>query len=58
VLRLATRGQADPERVARDTLSPLGIDIRSIRETRVTVEDAFVSMVREDMKHQEAEKAA
>jgi ABC-2 type transport system ATP-binding protein len=57
VLRLATRGQADPERAAKDALGPRGIEIRSCRESRVTVEDAFVSMVRDDMKRQE-EKAA
>ena len=57
VLRLATRGQADPERVAQDALGPRGIAIRSCRETRVTVEDAFVSMVRDDMKRQEAKAA-
>jgi hypothetical protein len=58
VLRLATREKADPELVARETLGPLGIEIRACKEARVTVEDAFVSMVREDMKHQEAERAA
>ena len=58
VLRLATRERADPDRVAKETLSPRGITIRALRETRVTVEDAFVSMVRDDMKKQEEEKAA
>jgi len=58
VLRLATRQLADPDRVAKDTLSARGIAIRALRETRVTVEDAFVSMVRDDMKKQEQEKAA
>jgi ABC-2 type transport system ATP-binding protein len=53
VLRLATRDAADPERVAKDALAPRGIAIRAYRETRVTVEDAFVSMVRDDMKKQE-----
>ncbi len=47
VLRLATRGGADPEVVARETLSPLGIAVDRFRRARVTVEDAFVSMVRE-----------
>jgi ABC-type multidrug transport system ATPase subunit len=58
VLRLATRELADPDRVAKDTLSARGIAIHALRETRVTVEDAFVSMVRDDMKKQEQEKAA
>jgi ABC-2 type transport system ATP-binding protein len=48
VLRLATRDLADPERVSRATLEPAGIAIRTCRESRVTVEDAFVSMVRDD----------
>ncbi len=58
VLRLATREHADPDRVAKETLSARGITIGALRETRVTVEDAFVSMVRDDMKKQEQEKAA
>jgi ABC-2 type transport system ATP-binding protein len=48
VLRLATRGLADPARVANETLAAAGLAIRAYRETRVTVEDAFVSMVRDD----------
>jgi ABC-2 type transport system ATP-binding protein len=58
VLRLATKNLADPERVARDALAPRGIAIRVCREARVTVEDAFVSMVRDDMKHHEKGRAA
>jgi ABC-2 type transport system ATP-binding protein len=58
VLRLATKNGADPEKVAREALAPRGIEIRFYRETRVTVEDAFVSMVRDDMKRHESEKAA
>ena len=46
-LRLATRDLADPSEVARRALAPLGIEIAAYREARVTVEDAFVSMVRE-----------
>ena len=48
VLRLATKNLADPAEVARLTLEPVGLQVRSYRETRVTVEDAFVSMVRDD----------
>jgi ABC-2 type transport system ATP-binding protein len=48
VLRLATRDLSDPESLARATLEPAGIAIRACRESRVTVEDAFVSMVRDD----------
>jgi ABC-2 type transport system ATP-binding protein len=58
VLRLAAKERADPERIAKEALAPRGIAIRSYREARVTVEDAFVSMVRDDMKRQEGEKAA
>jgi ABC-2 type transport system ATP-binding protein len=45
VLRLVTRGGADPSAVVRRVLTgPLAP--RSLREARVGVEDAFVSMVR------------
>jgi hypothetical protein len=57
-LRLATRELADPEVVARETLGPLGIAIRQCREARVTVEDAFVSMVRDDLQKAGKERAA
>jgi ABC-2 type transport system ATP-binding protein len=46
VLRLATRGGADPEQVARELLG--GVGVRSARPMRATVEDAFVAMVRAD----------
>jgi ABC-2 type transport system ATP-binding protein len=58
LLRVATKALADPEHVARDALAPRNLALRSCRETRATVEDAFVSMVRDDMKRQEAERAA
>ena len=48
-LRLATLGDADPEEVARRVL---GGAVRSVRPARVTVEDAFVSMVRHDARAQ------
>ena len=44
MLRVCTRGGVDPERLVRDTL---GVVHRCL-EVRVTVEDAFVSMVRAD----------
>ena len=47
-LRLATRDLADPAEVARRVLDPLGIRTAAYREARVTVEDAFVSMVRQE----------
>jgi ABC-2 type transport system ATP-binding protein len=46
LLRVATRGGVDPVALARDVLGPRGVDVRSARETRPTVEDAFVAMVR------------
>ncbi len=58
VLRLATRGGVDPVVIAREVLDPRGIALVSFRETRVTVEDAFVSMVREDTKLRDQERAA
>ncbi len=47
-LRLATRDLADPAGVAHRVLDPLGIRTAAYREARVTVEDAFVSMVRQE----------
>jgi ABC-2 type transport system ATP-binding protein len=46
VLRLATRGGGDPVALARGTLAGRGIAVRSAQETRASVEDAFVAMVR------------
>jgi drug efflux transport system ATP-binding protein len=54
VLRVATRGDADPEVLARGVVEGLGQRVRRCRPMRVTVEDAFVSMVREDARSQEA----
>jgi ABC-2 type transport system ATP-binding protein len=48
LLRIATRDRTDPVAVARDALGAHGIEVRSAREQRVTVEDAFVAMVRAD----------
>jgi ABC-2 type transport system ATP-binding protein len=46
LLRLAVRSGGDPVALARAVLDPKGIVVRSARETRATVEDAFVAMVR------------
>jgi ABC-2 type transport system ATP-binding protein len=46
LLRLAMRGGTDPVALARKVLDARGIVVRSARETRATVEDAFVAMVR------------
>jgi ABC-2 type transport system ATP-binding protein len=47
-LRVATRGGVDPVTFVRERLSAQGIAVRSAREARATVEDAFVAMVRSD----------
>jgi len=48
VLRLATLGGADPEALCARVAAERGLKIESSRPARVTVEDAFVSMVRHD----------
>ncbi len=48
LLRMSVRAGADPVALAHADLSTAGIAVRSARETRVTVEDAFVAMVRAD----------
>ncbi|MBK8256522.1 MAG: ABC transporter ATP-binding protein [Polyangiaceae bacterium] len=53
VLRVATRRGTNPRDVVLQTLTPLGIATSDYRESRVTVEDAFVSMVREDLRIQQ-----
>jgi ABC-2 type transport system ATP-binding protein len=55
VLRLTTRAGSDPAALAQRVLAASGIAIQRISASRVTVEDAFVSMVRDDdKKHAEA----
>ena len=53
-LRVAVRGGADPAELVRRALEPRAVAVRDLREVRVTVEDAFVSMVRD----QERDEAA
>ena len=48
VLRVATRDGADPEDVAREVAASVGAELSAARPARVTVEDAFVAMVRAD----------
>jgi len=50
-LRVATRDGADPEALAAAVLGGSGIVIERSRPARATVEDAFVSMVRDDAKN-------
>jgi len=54
LLRAAVRGSADPTEIARRALEAHGLAASDLREVRITVEDAFVSMVRD----QEREEAA
>jgi ABC-2 type transport system ATP-binding protein len=54
VLRLATLGGADPEAVCARVAAERGLTIESSRPARVTVEDAFVSMVRHDARAEAA----
>jgi ABC-2 type transport system ATP-binding protein len=48
VLRLTTRGDVDPVAFALQLLARHGITVHASSPSRVGVEDAFVSMVRED----------
>jgi ABC-2 type transport system ATP-binding protein len=48
LLRVALRGEKDPVRMVTDVLTKNGIVIARAAQGRATVEDAFVSMVRED----------
>lgn len=56
-LRLATRG-VSAEKLAREVLAASGIELRSIERARVSVEDAFVSMVRQEEKQTAPRSAA
>jgi ABC-2 type transport system ATP-binding protein len=47
-MRVATRGVADPVAFVRDTLAGAGIPLHALVPVRVTVEDAFVSTVRQE----------
>jgi hypothetical protein len=60
VIRVALRNCKDPEGTVRRTLEPHGFEINRLQRTRVSVEDAFVSMVREDdaMRARKLEAAA
>jgi ABC-2 type transport system ATP-binding protein len=53
-LRVATRGGADPARVLERVLGGARIAFERVRPSRVTVEDAFVAMVRADERAREA----
>ncbi len=57
VLRVATRGVGDPVAWVERTSQEFGLACSSVVETRPTVEDAFVSMVREDERSKAAAPA-
>jgi ABC-2 type transport system ATP-binding protein len=57
LLRVATRGGADPEPLVTELLSARGIAMRRMRAARVTVEDAFVSMVRQEARGEKPRSA-
>jgi len=55
LLRAALRGgAADPTTLVRGALEPRGVAVRNLREVRITVEDAFVSMVRDQERSEAA----
>jgi ABC-2 type transport system ATP-binding protein len=60
VMRVALRNSQDPEGTIRRTLETQRFEIKRLQSTRVSVEDAFVSMVREDdaMRVKKTEAAA
>ncbi len=58
VLRLTTRAGADPVAVVARALGPRGIEAKNVQPSRVTVEDAFVSMVRDDERRREPGRAS
>jgi ABC-2 type transport system ATP-binding protein len=56
VLRVATRHGRDPVALARDLLAAHGLAVRSAREARASVEDAFVAMVRSSQRAAEVSR--
>jgi ABC-2 type transport system ATP-binding protein len=58
LLRVCTRHQADPLQVLRELSRPRPEQALDAHEVRPTVEDAFVSMVREDLSHAEPARGA
>ena len=58
LLRLATRGQTDAKDLAERLLGAANFQVSQARRARVTVEDAFVSMVRSEHQSREQRGAA
>jgi hypothetical protein len=48
IMRVAVRGAAEPESMVREALATAGYAVHRLGPGRASVEDAFVSMVRED----------
>jgi ABC-2 type transport system ATP-binding protein len=57
-IRVCLRGEKAPEDLVRSVLGPHLPAVSALRATRASVEDAFVSMVREDERSRDAEAAA
>lgn len=57
LIRVAVRGVDDPQRVVRASLAAAQVHVQRCMPGRATVEDAFVSMVREDDSKRAAEAA-
>jgi ABC-2 type transport system ATP-binding protein len=57
LMRVALRNANDPERIVRETLDTAGLNVHRLAEGRASVEDAFVSMVREDDDRRAGSKA-
>jgi ABC-2 type transport system ATP-binding protein len=57
LLRVAVRGPSDPLALVREVSQSAGAVLGAARPTRVTVEDAFVSMVRRDQAMQSKDAA-
>jgi ABC-2 type transport system ATP-binding protein len=58
ILRITTRGDQEPAALAQSLLAPRGITLARIRPSRVSVEDAFVSLVREDERRGKAQETS
>jgi len=57
VLRVAVHAPADPVALVREVSASAGAQVNAARPSRVTVEDAFVSMVRRDERLQQKSAA-
>lgn len=58
LLRVATRNNIDPKGIVHETLGDLALSAQHYQESRVTVEDAFVSMVRDEQARRPPAKEA